>query len=156
MADPTDSTDDIEPADVRDELDRQRAEAGAGVRSDERMDAGLIDLLSRALDTDTRTRVYVFLRRRPHSTVEEVAEGTGLYPGAVSRVLSEFHDERVVERRGGEEPTYTAARPDELLDIATGRFRDELEDMFSPRRGAGQSSRREHTESVTIPVEEEG
>ena len=145
-----DDTDDVEPADVRAELDRQRADA-----DDEPMDGGLVDLLSRALDTDTRTRVYVFLRRRPHSTVEEIAEGTGLYPGAVRRVLDDLHDERVVERRGTDDPTYTAARPDELLDIASGRLRDELEEMFSPRRHAGRSSRGERTEPVTIPVEEE-
>ncbi len=141
-----DDADDVEPADVRAELDRQRADAG-----DDPIDGGLVDLLSRALDTDTRTRVYVFLRRRPHSTVEEVAEGTGLYPGAVRRVLSELHDERVVERHDGADPTYTAGRPDELLDIAAGRCRDELEALLVPNR---RRSRAGHTEPVTIPVEE--
>jgi hypothetical protein len=149
-----DSGDDIEPADVRAELDRQRAGVGTRDHGDDRTDEGLVNLLSRALDTDTRTRVYVFLRQRPDSTVEDVAEGTGLYPGAVRRVLDDLHDERVVERHGGDEPTYTAAPPDELLEVAVGRFRDELEGMFAPRRRDPQPSRSERTDPVTIPVEE--
>jgi hypothetical protein len=152
MDDPTD--DDIEPADVRAELDRQRAGTGPRERGDDRMDEGLVDLLSRALDTDTRTRVYVFLRRRPDSTVEDIAAGTGLYPGAVRRVLDDFDDEGVIERHDGDEPSYTAARPDELLEVAVGRFRDELEAMFTPRRRDRRPSRSERTDPVTIPVEE--
>ena len=143
-----DDADDIEPDDVRAELDRQRTDV-----VDDRIDEGLVDLLSRALDTDTRTRVYVFLRQRPGSTVEEIAAGTGLYPGAVRRVLDEFDDEQVVERHDGDESTYTAARPDELIDAAIGRFRDELEGLFAPRR-RGRRSRRGGSEPVTIPVDE--
>jgi hypothetical protein len=154
MDDPTDE--DIEPADVRAELDRQRAGVGTRDRDrdGDRTDEGFVDLLSRALDTDTRTRVYVFLRQRPDSTVEDVAEGTGLYPGAVRRVLDDLHDERVVEHHGEDDPTYTAARPDELLDIAVNRFRDELEGMFTPSRRDRQPARSERTDPVTIPVEE--
>jgi DNA-binding transcriptional ArsR family regulator len=149
-----DPDDDIEPADVRAELDRQRAGVGIRDHGDDRTDEGLVDLLSRALDTDTRTRVYVFLRQRPDSTVEDVAEGTGLYPGAVRRVLDDLHDERVVERHGEDDPTYTAARPDEFLDIAVNRLRDELEGMFTPSRRDRQPARSERTDPVTIPVEE--
>lgn len=143
-----DDTDEIEPDDVRAELDRQRTDVVDG-----RMDEGLVDLLSRALDTDTRTRVYVFLRQRPGSSVEEIAAGTGLYPGAVRRVLDEFDDEQVVERHDGEESTYTAARPDELIDAAIGRFRDELEGLFAPRRRE-RRPRSRGSEPVTIPVDE--
>jgi sugar-specific transcriptional regulator TrmB len=142
-----DDTDEIEPDDIRAELDRQRADV-----VDDRMDEGLVDLLSRALDTDTRTRVYVSLRQQPDSTVEEIAAGTGLYPAAVRRVLDEFDDEQVVERHDGEEPTYTAARPDELIDTAIGRFRDEFEELFAPRRRERRNEDR-RSEPVTIPVE---
>ncbi|WP_256686750.1 transcriptional regulator [Halococcus qingdaonensis] len=142
-----DDADEIEPDDVRAELDRQRADV-----VDDRMDEGLVDLLSRALDTDTRTRVYVYLRRQPESTVEEIATGTGLYPAAVRRVLDEFDDEQVVERHDGDESTYTAARPDELIDAAIDRFRDELEGLFAPRRRERRNGGR-RSEPVTIPVE---
>lgn len=157
--DPTDDTEDIEPADVREELDRQRSRARGG---SEEFEEGLIDLLSRALDTDTRTRIYVHLRRRPHSTVEEVAEGTGVYPSAVRRVLSDLHDEGVVERR--EQPTqgedssteYTAVRPNELIDVVFGQVQDELDRMFGldRLRGNRERERTPQTEPVTIPVED--
>jgi predicted transcriptional regulator len=159
--DPTegDSTDDIEPADVRAELDRQRNGAG----DDREFDEGIVDLLSCALDTDTRARIYVQLRRRPHSTAEEIAEGTGLYPSTVQKTLSDLHDEGVVERRErmGEEADdtdeYTAVGPNELADVVFGRVQDEFERLFGldRRRGDRKRERDRKTEPVTIPVEKE-
>lgn len=156
--DPTDDTEDIEPADVRAELDRQRTRVMD--RSEEEGE-DLIGLLSRALDTDTRTRIYVHLRQRPHSTVEEVAEGTGLYPSAVRRVLSDLHEEGVVERReqpkqGEGDAAYTAVPPNELIDVVVGQVRDELDRLFGldRLRGGRERERTPQTEPVTIPVEE--
>ena len=153
--DPIDDAEDIEPADVRTELDRQRT--GVMDRNEEGED--LIDLLSRVLDTDTRTRIYVHLRQRPHSTVEEVAEGTGIYPSAVRRVLSDLHDEGVVERR--EQPergedAYTAIPPNELIDVLAEQMRDELDRLFGldRLRGGRERERTPRTEPVTIPVED--
>lgn len=148
-----DSADEIEPADVRAELDRQRSRAGS-----EQFDDALVELFSRMLDTDTRARIYVHLRRKPHSTVEEIVEGTGLYPSAVNRVLTDLHDEEVVERtnRGSDDPAYTAIGPDELVDVVVGQVRDEFEKAFGLDRlfGGGERERSRRTEPVTIPVEE--
>lgn len=154
--DPTDD-EDIEPADVRAELDRQRSRADG-----EEFDDGLVDLLSCALDTDTRARIYVHLRRQPHSTVEEIAEGTGLYPSAVRRVLTDLHDEGVVERHEptnqatDDGPAYTAVRPNELVDVVAGQVQDELDRMFGldRLRGGRERERPGRSEPVTIPVEE--
>jgi DNA-binding transcriptional ArsR family regulator len=154
--DPTDPADDdgedVEPADVREELDRQRTRAVG--RSEEGDD--IIDLFSRALDTDTRTRIYVQLRQRPSSTPEEIAEGTGIYPGAVRRVLSDLRDEGVVERREGTDgdTEYTAIPPNELIDVVFGQVQDELDRMFGiDRRRGREREQRGRTEPVTIPVE---
>ena len=58
-----------------------------------------MDLLSWVLDTETRARIYVHLRRHPGSTSEEIAEGTGLYPSTVREALAELHAEEKVQRR---------------------------------------------------------
>lgn len=142
---PGDDTD-IEPSDVRAELDRQQTRA-EGMRFDD----GIVDLLSCVLDTDTRTRIYVHLRKQPSSTIEEIAEGTGLYPNAINRVLSDLHDEGVVERTSEEsdDPAYTAIPPNELIEVLFGQVRDGLFGRRSERR------RGRETEPVTIPVEKE-
>ena len=49
----------------------------------ESFDEGIVDLLSWVLDTETRARIYLFLRQHPDSTSEEIATGTGLYPSTV-------------------------------------------------------------------------
>ncbi|HET7322841.1 MAG TPA: winged helix-turn-helix domain-containing protein [Halococcus sp.] len=149
-----DDTEDIEPADVRAELDRQRHRTG-----DSEVDEDIIDLFSRILDTDTRTRIYIRLRKQPHSSPEALAEGTGLYPGAVRRVLSDLHDEGVVERREptseNGDPEYTAVGPNELVDMMAGQVQDEFERLFGLDRLFGGKNREKErtTEPVTIPVE---
>lgn len=150
---PSEEDNDIDPADVRAELDRQRTRT-----DDTEFDDALVELLSCVLDTDTRTRIYIHLRRRPHSTVEEIAEGTGLYPSTVRTVLSDLHDEGVVERCTRMQDTedsaeYTAIRPNELVEVVFGQVQDELDSFFDRLLGRTNRERRD-TEPVTIPVEE--
>ena len=101
---------------VRDRLE-QEAERAA-----EQFDDGIVDLLSWVLDTETRARIYVYLRQHPGSTSEEVADGTGLYPSTVREALAELTDEDKLERRkressgAGNNPyEYTAIAPSELV-----------------------------------------
>ena len=72
---------------VRDRLEQEAARATEG------FDDGIVDLLSWILDTETRARIYVYLRQNPGSTSEEVAEGTGLYPSTVREALAELNEE---------------------------------------------------------------
>jgi predicted transcriptional regulator len=102
--------------DVRDRLGR-----GAD-RAVEQFDEGVIDLLAWVLDTETRARLYVYLRQQPQSTSEEVAEGTGLYPSTVREALAELHDEEKVTRgkresdgAGNNPYEYSAIAPSELV-----------------------------------------
>jgi DNA-binding transcriptional ArsR family regulator len=135
------------PADVRAELDRQR-ERASGSRAGGRdspvgerdspvggRDDGIVDALSWWFDTETRARVYVRLRRQPWSTVESIAEGTGIYPSTVRRVLAELYDDRVVERRArgpeAEGPDeYAAVPPGEVASLLADRLGDELDRLF--------------------------
>jgi predicted transcriptional regulator len=96
-------------------------------------DQGVIDLLAWLLDTDTRARIYVYLRQSPGSTSEEIADGTGLYPSTVRESLAELTEEGVLERTkrenegAGNNPyEYTAIPPSDLVSDLVGQIQDEL------------------------------
>ena len=104
---------------------RDRLEAEAD-RAIEQFDEGVVDLLSWILDTETRARIYVYLRQNPDSTSDEIADGTGLYPSTVREALAALHDDGTVERgkresegAGNNPYEYSAMPPSDLVaDIA--------------------------------------
>jgi predicted transcriptional regulator len=96
-------------------------------------DQGVVDLLAWLLDTDTRARIYVYLRKSPGSTSEEIADGTGLYPSTVRESLAELTEEAVLDRTkrenegAGNNPyEYTAIPPSDLVGDLVGQIQDEL------------------------------
>ena len=89
---------DLSDDDLADGTDvRERLEQGAD-RAVTGFDEGVVDMLSWVLETETRARIYVFLRQHPDSTSEEIASGTGLYPSTVREALAELHEEGKVTR----------------------------------------------------------
>jgi len=121
--------------------DRLEQEADRAV---EQFDQGLVDLLSWILDTETRARIFVYLRKHPGSTSEEIAEGTGLYPSTVREALAELHDEEKVERHkresagAGNNPyEYTAIAPSDLVGGVAGQVQAELNAVFNLDRYLG-------------------
>ncbi|KAB1196137.1 MULTISPECIES: winged helix-turn-helix domain-containing protein [Haloferax] len=124
-------------------------------------DDGLIDLLAWVLETETRARIYVFLRQNPYSTSEEVANGTGLYPSTVREALAELADDETVDRRkrkssgAGNNPyEYVAIAPSELVKGVTTQVQSQLNAVFNLDRRLGTDGS-EETDPVTITVREE-
>jgi predicted transcriptional regulator len=143
---------------------RERLEEEAD-RAVDQFDQGIVDLLSWVLDTETRARIYVYLRQHPHSTSEEIAEGTGLYPSTVRESLAELHEEEKVQRRkresegAGNNPyEYTAIAPSDLVSGIVGQVQDELNTVFNLDDHLEPEERSETTvtseEPVSIHVEE--
>jgi predicted transcriptional regulator len=144
---------DTEEGSVRDKLE-QEAERAA-----EQFDEGIVDLLSWVLDTETRARIYVYLRQNPGSTSEEIAEGTGLYPSTVREALAELNDEDKVERRkressgAGNNPyEYTAMAPSDLVSTVVDDVQAELNTVFNLDSHLGIRSQ-EDVEPVDITVQ---
>ncbi|UWG48348.1 putative transcriptional regulator [Halanaeroarchaeum sp. HSR-CO] len=113
---------------LEEEADRARSE----------FDSRVVDILSWVLETETRARIYVQLRKLPWSTSEEVAEGTGLYPSTVREALAALHEEGVVDRQkrqsegAGNNPyEYMAIPPSDLVGNVVGRVQDELNTLFN-------------------------
>jgi len=116
---------------------RERLEAETN-RAVAEFDEGVVDLLAWLLDTETRARIYVYLRQHPDSTSEEVAEGTGLYPSTVREALAELTEEDVVSRSkrtnagAGNNPyEYEAIAPSTLVRGAVEQVQSQLNTVFT-------------------------
>jgi predicted transcriptional regulator len=154
-----DSADDTDPEDdvaVRDRLEEEAERAA------ESFDDGIVDLLAWVLDTETRARIYVYLRQHPGSTSEEIAEGTGLYPSTVREALAALHEEGKVERgkrqsggAGNNPYEYVAMAPSELVTSIVDGVQAELNTVFNLDDHLGGSDTDEQEGPVTISVEAE-
>jgi len=116
---------------------RERLEEEAD-RAVTEFDQGIVDLLAWLLDTETRARIYVYLRQHPDSTSDEVADGTGLYPSTVREALAELHEEGTVTRgkrenagAGNNPYEYEAIAPSELVRGVVGDVQRELNTVFN-------------------------
>jgi len=139
---------------------RERLEKGAD-KAIEQFDDGLIDLLSWLLDTETRARIFVHLRQEPHSTSDEIAEGTGLYPSTVREALAALHEEGIVSRQkrqndgAGNNPyEYSAIPPSELVGEVVDDVQHQLNTVFNLDCHLDRTDETE-TDPVTITVREE-
>lgn len=135
--DGTDAVDETASDDTEAQTARERIEESAD-RAVEEFDQGIVDLLAWLLDTETRARIYVYLRKRAESTSEEVADGTGLYPSTVREALAELHEEEVVTRKkrestgAGNNPyEYEAIAPSELVRNTVGQVQQQLNTVFT-------------------------
>ena len=145
---------------IRKTREKLGEEADKAVRE---FDEGVVDLLSWLLETETRARIYVYLRENSHSTSEEIADGTGLYPSTVREALAELHEEGTVERgkrqsdgAGNNPYEYEAIAPSELVRGVVEQVQSELNTVFNldERLGGGPGSDVESTsEPVQISVE---
>lgn len=136
-----------------------RLEEGAD-RAIEEFDKRLVDLLAWLLDTETRARLYIYLRQSPGSTAEEIAEGTGLYPSTVREAVVELHEEGVVSRTkrqssgAGNNPyEYEAIAPSELVRTLAGQVQSELNTVFCLDDYLDGSEAVDAPEAVRIEVE---
>ena len=139
--------------------DRIGAEAE---RAKDGFDKGVVDLLAWLLETETRSRIYVYLRKHPDSASEEIAEGTGLYPSTVREALAELHEEGTVTREkresegAGNNPyEYRAIPPSELVAGMVDHLQDQLNAVVNLDRYLDQDEQTPETEPIRITVDEE-
>ena len=164
MTDDDDDPDDHEvPVRVADDIDgdrRNRLETETE-RALKGIDTGIVDVLAWLLETETRSRIYVYLRKHPQSTSEEVAEGTGLYPSTVREALAEMHDEEIVSRTkrasdaAGNNPyEYEAIAPSSLVGGMVGDLQDQLNAVMNLDRRLGGEEPTTDDEPITINVDD--
>ncbi|WP_277552626.1 helix-turn-helix domain-containing protein [Halobaculum limi] len=144
-------------ADLTEAAERLEEEASEFTQE---VDERIVDLLSWLLDTETRARIYVYLRKHPASTSEEVADGTGLYPSTVREALAELHGEEMVTRTkreasgAGNNPyEYEAIEPANLVQGAIGDVQDQLNTVFNLDAQLSGDGGTDTDEPVRISVE---
>lgn len=137
----------------------ERLDEGAD-RAVEEFDQSAVDLLAWLLDTETRARIYVYLRKRAESTSEEIADGTGLYPSTVREVLAELHEEGILTRNkresagAGNNPyEYEAIAPSELVRNTAEQVQQQLNAVFTLDSRFDEGANEE--EPVTITVDDD-
>lgn len=135
---------------------KERLESEAD-RAVSEFDEGVVDLLAWLLDTETRARIYVYLRQHPHSTSDEIAEGTGLYPSTVREAVADLHDEDTVRREkrdsdsAGNNPyQYEAIAPSALVRGVVGQVQRELNTVFTLEGALGDSDSDDGPVSITV------
>ena len=146
---------------TREELRKTKERIGEGAdKAVQGFDDNVVDLLSWLLDTETRARIYVYLRDNPDSTSDEVADGTGLYPSTVREALAELHEEETVKRdkreasgAGNNPYEYEAIAPSELVQGVVGDVQRELNAVFNLDRRLGGESPEGDSEPVRISVD---
>ncbi len=150
------STDDIPDDEGDEESVRDRLEEGAEGAVTE-FDDRIVDLLSWVLDTETRARIYVFLRESPGSTSEEIAQGTGLYPSTVREALASLHEEGKVQRdkreasgAGNNPYEYTAMAPSDLVGTIVEDVQSELNTVFNLDRHLGGEDSADEPVTITV------
>ncbi|WP_254534649.1 winged helix-turn-helix domain-containing protein [Halomarina litorea] len=156
---PDDLGEDTESPDQRSVRDRLEAETDRAVES---LDDGLVDLLAWVLDTETRARIYIYLRENPAATSNEIAEGTGLYPSTVREALAELNGEGKVTRSkressgAGNNPyEYVAIPPGDLVADIVGEIQEELNTVFNLDDRLADRTSEERPVRITVerPVE---
>jgi predicted transcriptional regulator len=143
------------------EKTKERLEAEAD-RAVSEFDEGIVDLLAWLLDTETRARIYVYLRQHPHSTSDEIAEGTGLYPSTVREALADLHDEDTVRREkrdsdsAGNNPyEYEAIAPSNLVRGVVGEVQRELNTVFNLEGALGDGEGDDGPVTITVDGDDE-
>lgn len=151
------STDESEDSGGIDGNVRERIEERA-----EGFDDRIVDLLSWVLDTETRARIYVYLRENPASTSEEIAEGTGLYPSTVREALAALHEEEKVQRHkresggAGNNPyEYEAMAPSKLVGELVEDVQDELNTVFNLDKVIGGEEPDDSPVTISVRDEED-
>ena len=148
---------------TREELRKTKERLGEGAdKAVKGFDDNVVDLLAWLLDTETRARIYVYLRDNPRSTSDEIADGTGLYPSTVREALAELHDEGTVDRdkreasgAGNNPYEYEAIAPSELVRGVVGDVQRELNAVFNLDRRLGGESTDGDAEPVQISVDDD-
>jgi len=102
----------------------------------ESVDKTLVGNLSSLLSSEVRAKIYIFLRKYPNSTVDEIADGTGIYPSTIRESIFEMYNENYVIRKKmdrdglGKKPyLYSAIEPVEMVKMISEAIKLKLNDL---------------------------
>lgn len=104
----------------------------------EDFDEALVNLMKFFLDTETKAKIYLYLRKKDRSTSQQIAKGANLYPSSVREALAEMTKSGIVTREkleiegAGKNPyVYEAISPKKLAKLKVNGMEQRLNDLFN-------------------------
>lgn len=104
----------------------------------EDFDEALVNLMKFFLDTETKAKIYLYLRKKGKSTSQQIARGANLYPTSVREALAEMTKNGIVTREklevkgAGKNPyVYEAISPKKLAKLKVKGIERRLNDLFN-------------------------
>ena len=104
----------------------------------EDFDAALVNVLKFFLDTESKSKIYLYLRKHRKSTSREIAKGANLYPSSTREALIEMtktgitRREKLEKEGAGKNPyVYEAIAPTELLKKRVDKIENRLNDLVN-------------------------
>lgn len=101
-------------------------------------DEALIGLVKFFLNSEAKSKIYVFLRKAGQSTAQEIAKGSNLYPSSTREALASMTKGGVVTRRkldvegSGKKPfVYEAISPSELFKSKISGIESKLNSLLN-------------------------
>ncbi|MBP2142876.1 putative DNA-binding transcriptional regulator [Methanococcus voltae] len=101
------------------------------------MDRILVQNISNLMASEVRAKIYIFLRKFEKSTVEEIANGTGIYPSTVRESILEMYNLGYVNREKmkkeglGKKPyIYSAVEPSAIIQKISEKVQERLNDLI--------------------------
>lgn len=110
------------------------------VKVPDREDFGeaVVNLVKFFLDTETKSKIYLFLRKKGSATSDEIAKGANLYPSSVREALIDMTKGGIVKRKklkkegAGKNPYVYEAIPTKVLTKRKiKRIEDRLNRLFN-------------------------
>ncbi len=104
----------------------------------EDFDTALVNLLKFFLNTESKSKIYLYLRKHGKSTSTEIAKGANLYPSSVREALKEMTQAGVATREklqkegAGKNPyVYEAITPTELTKQKIDKIEKRLNKLIN-------------------------
>jgi len=107
------------------------------VNTIDNVDRKLIENLANLMSSEVRAKIYIYLRKYDRSTVDDIADGTGIYPSTVRESILEMYNTGYVSREKmdkeglGKKPyLYSAAAPSEIVKKISKSIQEKLNDLI--------------------------
>ncbi len=104
----------------------------------EDFDTALINVLKFFLDTESKSKIYLYLRKHGKSTSREIAKGANLYPSSTREALIEMTKtgittrEKLETKGAGKNPyVYEAILPSELMKKRIDKIENRLNKLIN-------------------------
>jgi predicted DNA-binding transcriptional regulator len=131
------------------------------VNTIENVDRKLIENLANLMSSEVRAKIYIYLRKYDKSTVDDIADGTGIYPSTVRESILEMYNTGYVSREKmdkeglGKKPyLYTAAAPSEIVRKISKSIQEKLNDLIMVDRKLESGKEGVSSNPVKIVVDE--